>query len=115
MGSGGRSHRNYTRNISQNSSATNPDDDCDNINIVTDLQNIQASLSNYKKGDYLKVDFGLLNTLIVEGDFGVCGYITSLNSPQLINCLNKGRIFNAVILDLDINTPYCRVRIIPHK
>lgn len=105
MGGGGYSGSSYMRDLPNR----NNNDNCDNVSFITELQNIQPALFKHKRGDILKVD-SMVNTLYVEGEHGVCGNITAMEAKALINCINKGKIFNATILD--IGDMYCRVRIV---
>lgn len=113
MGGSGSSHKNYTRPISASGLGSINNDDCDNINIITDLQNIQSSIKDYKVGDSLDVELEIMETITVSGEYGLCGNVTSTAAQRLINCLKKGRQFEATIISIDVLS--CRVRIRPKE
>lgn len=110
IGGGGGSHSEYTRPISGNATSYK-NDNCDNFFFETELQNIQSSIVNYKKNDQLNIVLDENGTVSVVGVFGICGYITSIKSIQLISCIQKGKEFVAIILE--IKTSFCSVRVIP--
>lgn len=106
MGNGG-SHSSYSRRINVNYT----DDNCDKIHFITDLQNIKPSIINYIVGDILEVKLDVVENIYVEGNSGICGYITALSASQIIKCLKKGKQFIATILV--ISNSNCRVEITP--
>lgn len=106
MGGGG-SYSSYSRRIPVN----NPEDNCDKIHFVTDLQNIQPNITNYNVDDILEVKLDVLDCIYVEGNNGICGYITAMSATQLIRCLKRGKQFMATILN--ISNSSCRVEVIP--
>jgi len=83
MGGGG-SYSHYTRNISGNNPYENTDTDCDKINFITDLQNIQSNISNYCVNDILDVKLDVVERIYVEGAHGICGYITTAVALTII-------------------------------
>lgn len=111
MKDGGHSHLRYTREISPSSSYMNDDNNCDKINFSTDLQNIQSNISDYCVNDILDVKLDVVERIYVEGEHGICGYITAIPSTQLKNCLKKGKQFEAVMLN--VSSTSCRVKISP--
>lgn len=106
MGSGGSSYS-YSRRITEN----NPEDNCDKIHFVTDLQNIQPNITKYNVDDILEVKLDVVDSVYVEGNFGICGYITAMSATQLIKCLKKGKQFIATILN--ISNSNCKVEVTP--
>jgi hypothetical protein len=112
LGGGGSSHSEYTRPISGNA-ASHKNDNCDDFFFETELQNIQSAIANYKIADQLNIVLDEIGAVSVVGGFGICGYITSIKSLQLISCIQKGKEFIAIILE--IKTLYCRVKVIPIK
>lgn len=106
MGGGG-SHSSYSRRIQVN----NYEDNCDKINFITNLQNIQPYITYYNVSDILEVKLDSVDNIYAEGSHGICGYITAMSATQLMKCLKKGKLFIATILD--ISTSSCRVKITP--
>ena len=106
-GSGSNIH--YTRPISNSNKPMNAEDDCDSIIFDTELQSLQPTFVNYVEDDVLKVQLDSTGRILVTGIHGSCGYITSIDAIQIIECLKKGKKFKAVVLN--INTSYCKVRI----
>ena len=111
MKGGGKSYSGYTREIGNDYGSVSPTDSCDFINFVTELQNLQPSLSKYSLGDILKVILEPNDIVAASGEHGICGYITSTETAKLIACLKKGKGFKAVILK--ISPVLCEVRIRP--
>jgi hypothetical protein len=106
MGGGG-SYSSYSRRITVN----NPEDNCDKIHFVTNLQNIHPNITNYNVEDILEVKLDVVDSIYVEGRHGICGYITAMSATQLIGCLKKGKHFIATILDISDSS--CRVEVSP--
>lgn len=120
MKGGGALHSNYTRKIantqiSKSSSDLFKDteDECNIIIFLTELQNIKVSISKYKINDCLAITLDEKDNLAVIGDFGVLGYITSLNAFQIINCMKKGKTFFATIMEIDNSLWYVNVKVSP--
>jgi len=117
MKGGGSSHSNYTRKIVNtqiNKSSRDlfeNNDDCDIILFLTELQNIQPSIINYKINDCLSIELDEKDNLVVIGEFGVLGYITSLSAPQLVNCMKKRKKFIATIMEIDNSLWYVNVKV----
>ena len=105
MGGGG-SRSSYSRRIT-----VNTDDNCDKIHFITDLQNIQPSITNYNVDDILEVKLDVVDRVYVEGNSGICGYITAMSASQLIKCVKKGKQFIATIIN--ISDSACRVDVTP--
>ncbi len=105
---GGSSSSFYSRKITVNDT----DDNCDKIHFTTILQNTQSNITNYKDGDVLIVKLDDTNRIFVEGEHGVCGYITAISASQLIRCLKKGKQFIAIILEVSVMK--CKVEITPN-
>ncbi|KJF43592.1 hypothetical protein [Draconibacterium sediminis] len=106
MGGGG-SYSRYSRRIPDN----NPEDNCDKLHFITDLQKIQQNITKYNVDDILEVKLDVVNNIYVEGNHGICGYITAMSATQLIRCLKKGKQFIATILS--ISNTSCRVEVTP--
>lgn len=107
MGGGGDGSRNYFRDI------TPKEDDCDKLFLIVDLQNIQPAVKDYEVNDILNIELDDKERIHAIGKYGVCGYVPAVQASQLVKCLNKGKLFKAVVLD--ITTTTCQVRIIPNK
>lgn len=105
MGGGG-SRSSYSRRIT-----VSTDDNCDKIHFITDLQNIQPSITNYNVDDILEVKLDVVDRVYVEGNSGICGYITAMSASQLIKCIKKGKQFIATIIN--ISNSACRVDVTP--
>lgn len=114
MKGGGSSHTNYTRTITIGGNITDSVDDCSTIVFETNLQNIQPVLAKYVKGDELKVELDNSGNIQAVGVYGVCGYITHLESEKLIKCIKNGNKFKAAIKDITSSscTVIIRIRII---
>lgn len=106
MGGGGGGGRTYIRDIAPNK------DDCDKIYFITDLQNVQPCISDYKVGDILDVRLDVSGRIYAEGEHGICGYITAVSISQLVKCLEKGKDFQATIQS--ISGVNCRVEVKPN-
>lgn len=111
MKGGGRSHSSYTREIGNDQGSIPAADNCDFINFVTELQNLQPSLLQYALGDILEVTLLPNDNVGAVGDHGLCGYITAVETTKLIICLKKGKKFKAAIQKISQNL--CEVRVRP--
>ena len=108
MGGGGGGSRNFFRDITPKPK----DEDCNKIYFITDLQNVQSCISDYRVDDILDVKLDILERVYVEGEHGICGYLTTVSVAQLINCLKKRKEFKATILS--ISGISCRVDVKPN-
>jgi hypothetical protein len=97
-GSGKVPHQKYTDKI-YNSITKGETIGCDKVSFITSLQNLQENFIKYEKGDILNVVY-FFNKILVTGTHGDCGYITAPGSSLLIDCLNAGSTFRAVILEI---------------
>lgn len=107
MGGGGGYSSSYSRDLRTN------EDDCDKLFLTVNLQNIQPSVKDYKVNDILNIELDDKDRIHAFGDFGICGYVPAVQASQLVKCLNKGKLFKAIILS--ITTTSCEVRIAPNK
>lgn len=87
---------------------SNQEDDCDNLRTDANLSNLQPALAKYCLSDSLLIGFDK-KRIVAFGEYGVCGYITTLDSQRLIDCMIDGKSFKAVIIRIDATS--CRVRI----
>ncbi|WP_394773526.1 hypothetical protein [Flavobacterium sp.] len=85
--------------------------DCDTSIIITNVSSLNIIVLEKRKiGDILQVLLGKNEALLLEdGDGELLGAILHLNTPDIIECIKKGAIYEAEIIN--INSPLCRVQI----
>lgn len=111
MKGGGYSSVGYSRELS-GSKKEMKENDCESINFTTKLQKIQPAISKSSQGDILKVELDKDEKIVAVSSDGICGYISSIESIELIDCINKGNIYKATIINLSTSSCEVRVRIL---
>lgn len=120
MKGGGGGRTNYSRTLNTNSDYGDRNstggsgggrvvDDCDEINFLTWLHNLQPAINGHVVGDILNVELGVNNTIVVTEPPTVCGTIVDPIVVKLRECINNGKKFKAVITNISANS--CEVRI----
>lgn len=87
--------------------------DCDNINFNDRVQGLQPVIKDYNVHDVLDVLLDKAERIILTGEHGHCGYLTSIDAISLIECIKQGKRFKAVISDK--STSHCHVTVRPRR
>jgi hypothetical protein len=108
---GNDSYSSYTAPVTSSS----PIDECAELSFPTDLKKPQrVALSKAHPGDLFSIKLDTANTPWVHNfDDEPCGIIVSLKSPNLVECLKKGKLFEAAILK--ITSDVCSILVQPAK
>lgn len=85
--------------------------DCYTSIITTTVSSLNVIVLEKRKiGDILEVVFGKNESLLLEdGNGEILGAILHLNTPDIIDCIKNGVIYEAEVQS--INSPACRVQI----
>lgn len=114
MKGGGGGSRNYNRQLAgtQGAGSTGGDDECLNILFDVYLKKIQSEIFKLNVGDILQLDLDQEMQLVNVLSKGIlCGIIDSPQVLQLRSCMKKGYKYKATIIELDVHSMKCKVRI----
>lgn len=81
------------------------------VNYVTELQRIQqTALESVNVGQRLNISLlGGRQIAVMNGSNQTCGYLTDLESQNIVSCLTDGHEYVAIVLDKQTN--YCQLRV----
>lgn len=109
---GGSSRRKILKSYTGNlGGARNPikSDECSEITFTIRLSRVTDSIKSLKVHAELRLQRDGDSIVAKNTRGSVCGYIASAHNSDILACMRKGRIFIAVVLEVDESL--CRVRV----